>query len=200
MTITYECKKGLYVNMTNKCTNNCDFCVRSLGDGIYGSDCLWLEREPTKEEVWEDIQKHDLSAYEELVFCGYGEPTCRLYDMLWLCRNIRKASDIPIRVNTNGQADLITGENTAPVFEGLVDVVSISLNASNSEDYQKVCHCVYGEDAFYALIRFAGNVKKYVKRVLFTVVRTTISEEEISKCMEIADSVGVELVIREIIT
>ena len=70
MTITYVVENGLYVNMTNRCTNRCDFCIRKNGDGAYGSDSLWLEREPTKEEIWDAIVAANPTAYGEIVFCG----------------------------------------------------------------------------------------------------------------------------------
>ena len=83
MTITYSYGKNLYVNTTNRCDMHCDFCLRQSGDGVGEADSLWLEREPTREEIWEDLQKRDLNAFSELVFCGYGEPTYRLHDILW---------------------------------------------------------------------------------------------------------------------
>ena len=88
------------MNLTNRCPNACDFCLRTHGPGVGDAESLWLDREPTKEEIWEDISKRELKDYPELVFCGYGEPTCRLEDMLWLCGKIREASHISIRVNT----------------------------------------------------------------------------------------------------
>ena len=112
--ITYTHRDGLYVNMTNRCSNRCDFCVRSYGDTLYGD--LWLEREPTVAETITSIENHDLSAFSELVFCGYGEPTERLADMLSVCSHIRKISDIPIRINTNGQSELINGEDSMVDF------------------------------------------------------------------------------------
>ena len=99
MTITYEVGTGLYVNVTNRCTNSCEFCVRSVADGTYGE--LWLTREPTKDEILEDILKRDLSLYTELVFCGYGEPTLRLYDILEVARAVKEKSSIKIRINSH---------------------------------------------------------------------------------------------------
>ena len=78
MTITYMVERGLYINVTNRCTNRCDFCIRNNGDGAYGSDSLWLEREPTEEEILESVFARDLENIPEVVFCGYGEPSCRL--------------------------------------------------------------------------------------------------------------------------
>lgn len=196
MIITYTHRDGLYVNMTNRCSNRCGFCVRSHGDTIYGN--LWLDREPTLEEIWESISSHDLSNFSEIVFCGYGEPTERLSDMLELCRRIRKTSNVKIRLNTNGQSDLINKRDTAHEFNGLFDVVSISLNTSSAENYEKMCLPKY-KGAHEALIRFAANVKKYVPRVVLSVVDTTISKEDIEKCREIAESIGVEFRLREYI-
>ena len=202
MTITYKVGDGLYVNMTNECTNSCDFCIRQNGEGAYGSDPLWLEREPTKEEVLCDILgAFDKESYSELVFCGYGEPTCRLVDMLWVCKEIKSAlPSIKIRLNTNGQADLICGKDTSSMFEGLIDSISISLNSADAKKYQDVCHSIYGETAYTAMLSFAHNVAKYVPDVAFSVVRGFLSEEDISVCEDIARSAGVRLRVREYIS
>ena len=202
MTITYKVGNGLYVNMTNECTNACDFCIRNNGEGAYGSDPLWLEREPTREEVLEDIKRaFSEEEYSELVFCGYGEPTCRLEDMLWVCRGVRASlSHVTIRLNTNGQADLICGKDTTPMFAGLIDSVSISLNSADAKKYQDVCHSVYGEEAYTAMLTFAHNVAKYVPDVAFSVVRGFLPEEDIATCQSIADDAGVRLRVREYIS
>ena len=81
MTISYVLGGKLYLNLTNRCPNACDFCLRTHGDGVGDASSLWLEREPTREEIWADLQKRDLTQYPELIFCGYGEPTCRLVGM-----------------------------------------------------------------------------------------------------------------------
>ncbi|MBQ0125061.1 MAG: TatD family nuclease-associated radical SAM protein [Clostridiales bacterium] len=197
MIITYTHKNGLYVNMTNRCSNRCDFCVRSHGDTLYGN--LWLDREPTKDEIWESITEKGLSSFSEIVFCGYGEPTERLDDMLELCRMIRKTSNIKIRINTNGQSDLINGRPTAKEFEGLFDTVSISLNSSSPEVYDGACHSKFGILAHSALIEFAKEVKKYVPEVVMSVVDTTISEEDKAECAKICDEIGVSFRVREYI-
>ena len=78
MTITYQVKNAIYVNLTNRCPCACTFCLRKNGAGVYGSDSLWLEREPTLDEVISSIDAWDYSRFREVVFCGYGEPTERL--------------------------------------------------------------------------------------------------------------------------
>jgi len=95
MVILYEFENGLYVNLTNRCTCSCTFCIRLGHDGVGTADSLWLEREPTTEEVLEAFSKRDLSQYTEVVFCGYGEPTERLDQLIAACRYIRSVSDIP---------------------------------------------------------------------------------------------------------
>ena len=200
MTITYEVDSGLYINVTNRCSNRCTFCIRNNGDGAYGSDSLWLTREPTVEEICESVFSRDLTKYKEVVFCGYGEPTYRLDDIVAVAKRIKeKHSALPIRVNTNGHSDLIHGYDTAPKYAGAFDIVSISLNTPNADKYLEICHPVYKKDAFFALIEFANNVNKYVQNVSFSVVRQTLTKEELSQCEKIASAAGVTLRVREYI-
>ena len=107
MTITYPVTTGLYVNITNRCPCACTFCVRNKKDHVFESDSLWLEKEPTVQEICDSLDSWDLAKYEEVVFCGFGEPTERLYDLLEVAKYIKSKSDIKIRINTNGLADLI---------------------------------------------------------------------------------------------
>lgn len=195
--ILYEVGSGLYVNLTNRCTNNCEFCIRVQKDGYYGD--LWLENEPTSDDVIKDLGNFDLSKYSELVFCGYGEPTIRLDVLLDVAKHVRTISDITVRINTNGHANLIYGYDVTPKFEGLIDEVSVSLNTADAKSYQELCHCEFGEDAYAALIEFAALSKRYVKKVVLSVVKTTIPDEDIEKCQMIASNAGVQLKVREYI-
>ena len=201
MTVTYEVGDGLYVNITNRCTNRCEFCIRNNGDGAYGSDSLWLEREPTVDEIVESILGHDVMKYSEIVFCGYGEPTVRLLDMCEASKRIKAVyPNVKIRLNTNGHATLINGTDAAKMMSGVIDAVSISLNTPSAERYEAICHPVYKEKAFPALVDFAKNVKNYVQKTLFSVVRETLTDEELAECYKIADSVGVVLRVRDYIS
>lgn len=197
MTITYEDGQGLYINTTNRCTNSCDFCVRTTEDGYYGN--LWLDREPTVEEIKADIAKRDLSKYTEIVFCGYGEPTMRLDDILEVAKYIKEISELPVRINTNGLANLYFDDDITGRFERLIDAVSISMNASNPEDYDRVCHSVFGLEAFEGMLDFAGRCTKHVPKVMLSVVEGFVSEEDINICRELASFVGAELRVREFI-
>ena len=112
--ITYEYFGGLYINITNRCDCRCVFCIRDQEDSSLGG--LWLQEEPTKEAVLQEILDQDLSQYNEIVFCGYGEPTCRAEDMLWICDQLHAAGreDLPpIRLNTNGHGSLINHRDLA---------------------------------------------------------------------------------------
>ena len=196
MTITYPVKTGIYVNMTNRCPCACTFCLRHNGEGVYGSDSLWLDREPTVQEVCDSIDTWDLSKYNEIVFCGYGEPTERLYDLLEVAKYIKSKSDIKIRINTNGLADLIWNEKTAPKLEGLIDTVSVSLNATNKEEYLKVVRPKFGIDSYDAMLNFTKDCSKYVPNVVMTVVDIVTSKEEQEICGKICESVGAILRVR----
>ena len=196
MTITYAGRTGIYVNMTNRCPCACTFCLRHNKDYVFNSDSLWLDREPTVEEVCASIMGWDLSKYDEIVFCGYGEPTERLDDLLEVAKYIRANSNIPIRINTNGLADLIWNKSTAPMLKGLIDTVSISLNATNKEDYLKVVRPKFGIGSYDAMLQFAKECTEYVPSVIMTVVDVVTSKEEQEACRKICESVGATLRIR----
>lgn len=196
-TITYEVKNGLYLNITNHCPCNCTFCIRNNDDHVYGSDPLWLDHDPSVSEICEAIDKRDLGKYEEIVFCGYGEPTERLDALLEVAAYIKKKSPIRIRVNTNGLSDLIYGDRTAPKLEGLIDVVSISLNATNREDYLRMVRPKFGIGSFDAMLSFAKDCKAYVPEVVMTIVDTVTTKEEQEKSLQICEDLGVRLRIRE---
>lgn len=199
MTITYVVENSLYINLTNRCSNRCDFCIRNNGDGAYGSDSLWLEHEPSEDEVMRALDARNIESYDEIVFCGYGEPTERLETLISVAKKLKAKHNCKIRVNTNGQSDLLYGKDTAPMFKDAVDTVSISLNAPNAEEYQRVCHSKFGAAAFGALLTFASNVKHYVPNVLLTVVDSALTEAEIAECRQIAADAGVTLRVRRYI-
>ena len=197
MTITYEVDSGLYINITNRCTNNCEFCIRHNGDGAYGSNTLWLEREPTVEEIKADIDTRDLSKYSEVVFCGYGEPSYRLKEAREVALYIKsKRPEMKVRINTNGHSDLILDCDSAPIYEGAFDTVSISLNTPSPERYVEICHPIHKAKAYESMLNFAKNVNNYVQNTMFSVVRETLSEEELAECRRIADECGVTLKVR----
>ncbi len=197
MTITYPVKQGIYVNMTNRCPCACTFCLRQNAPGVYGSDPLWLEREPTVQEVCDSIDKWDLSQYKEIVFCGYGEPTERLPDLLEVARYIKSKSSIPLRINTNGLADLIWQKETAPMLADLIDSVSVSLNAMDAEEYLRLTRSKFGIGSYDAMLRFTRDCTRYVPNVVMTVVGEPVTTpEEQETCRKICESVGAVLRVR----
>ena len=196
MTITYKSSTSLYVNLTNKCPCACTFCLRKNKDHVFDSDSLWLEREPTVQEMCDSIDLWDLTKFSELVFCGYGEPTERLFDLIEVAKYVKSKSDISIRINTNGLSDLIWKEPTACKLKGVIDVVSISLNATNKEDYFKVVRPKFGIGSYDAMLNFAKDCTKYVPSVVMTVVDEVTSKEEQILSKKICDSIGVKFRIR----
>jgi len=193
MTITYRIGDRLYINITNRCSNNCGFCIRKLSNSVGDADSLWLDREPAREEILDDIRKHDLTKYSEIVFCGYGEPTERLDDLLWVCTQLKETGSPPIRVNTNGHASLIAGYDTAPMFLGPVDTISISLNAAGSAEYDLLCNPSFGSKTYPGILDFAKRVKMYVPAVILSVVGGTT---DVEACRTVAEEMGLPLRVR----
>lgn len=199
MTALYTLGNSLYVNVTNKCPCACVFCIRNNGDEIKDSGSLWFEgAEPSAEEIIAEFDKFDLSQFDSVVFCGYGEPLERIDVVCKVAEFLRGITKLPIRLNTNGLSDLINGEeHTAYKLEGLIDTVSISLNAPDAESYQKVTNSSFGEKSFQAMLDFASDCKDFAD-VVFTVV-DVIDKEQIQRCSQIADTMGIPLRVREYI-
>lgn len=201
MTITYEYEDALYVNLTNKCNCNCEFCLRHgrKEGSIYTEDSLWLEREPTRQEALDSFLSRDVCSYREIVFCGYGEPTYRIEDILWLVDQMKERFGgqlPPVRINTNGHANLFLGRDVAPLLQGRVDTISISLNGSTPEEYCAVTKPRQGMQAWDAMLDFARECKEYVPHVVMTIVDKDKTPEEIARCRRLTEDLGVTLRIR----
>ncbi|SDF76336.1 TIGR04100 family radical SAM protein [Marvinbryantia formatexigens] len=196
MTILYKVHQNLYVNLTNKCPCACTFCLRQTRDRVGESDSLWLEREPTCEEIIADFENFQMKDYRELVFCGFGEPTERLDVILKVAEYAKKTYSIPTRINTNGLSDLIHGEKTAHLLQGLIDTVSISLNTPDAQRYHELVRSRFGDISFQAMLDFARDCTKYVPHVVMTTVSTTLTPEEEQQCAKICEEIGAAYRIR----
>ncbi len=198
MTILYPVRDGLYVNLTNRCPCACTFCLRQRAPGVYGSDSLWLEREPTAADVKAAFEARDWAACGEIVFCGYGEPTERLDVLLDVAAWVKaRRPEMRVRVNTNGLSDLINARPTAAEFAGKVDCLSISLNTDDPAEYEALCRPKFGAAAYPALLKFAAEAARVVPDVRMTVVGEPVtSPEKQARCRAICDRLGVTLRVR----
>ena len=198
MTITYQVKNAVYVNLTNRCPCNCTFCLRHNGPGVFGSGPLWLEREPTLEETIESLGQWDYERFREVVFCGYGEPTERLDVLLAAAAHLKERDPaLRVRVNTNGLSDLIHGKPTAPLFVGKVDCLSISLNTDDPAEYLSVCRPKFGAAAYPAMLKFTQEAAALLPSVVMTVVGEPVTSlEKQERCRKIAEGLGARLRVR----
>ena len=196
MEILYKVHNNLYVNMTNKCPFACTFCLRQTMDRIGESDRLWLEREPSLQEVCDEFNKLNMDEYDEVVFCGFGEPTERFDDLIKVAAFVKEKYGKKIRINTNGVGSLINGRDIAPEMKGLIDTVSISLNNPHKDEYLSLVRSKFGEQSFDAMLDFAKECTKYIPNVVLTTVDTTISHEEEEECRRICESIGATYRIR----
>lgn len=196
MTILYKVHNNLYINLTNRCSSACTFCLRQTRDHMEDSDSLWLEHEPSVEEVKEAFTHVDVSAFDEIVFCGFGEPTERFDALIEIARFIKENYNKPIRINTNGQGDLINNRRIAPDMKGLIDTISISLNTPTADKYHAIVRSQFGDKAFDAMLAFAKDAKDYVPSVILSTVDTTLTKEEEAECQAICDRLGVTYRIR----
>jgi len=191
--VVYEGKGNLYLNITNRCTNECTFCIRQFQDGVYGYR-LVLEREPTAEEVVSALERHDLTHYAQVVFTGFGEPLLRLDEVLSITRHlVKRGADV--RVDTNGHASLLYPERNVPLElkRAGVRVVSVSLNAPDAATYEALCVPKL-EGAFEGVLAFARGCVDVGLEVKLTVVGFT--GVDVERCEGLAEEVGASFVVR----
>ena len=191
--IIYTFKNNAYFNITNRCTCKCIFCIRNEHEAIGEATELWHDHNPSFEEIKAAIDAFDFTNYPEAVFCGYGEPTCRLDDLLWICDRLHAAHrpDLPpIRLNTNVHASLIHHRDVTPELQGRLDAVSVSLNASNAADYLAITRPGAGEAAWQAMLDFVRDAQNYVPKVMVSIVDYEKTPQEIEACRHLAESLG----------
>lgn len=196
-TLYYEAHNNLYLNVTNRCTADCIFCVRNFSDGVYGYD-LRLSEEPSKEEIIDALGKIDLTKYREIVFTGFGEPTLRLETVLAVTGWLKaRPEGLKVRLDTNGHASLIWPERDV-IFElktAGIDSISVSLNAESEDTYNKLCQPVH-ENAYQAVLAFISEARKAGIHVRATVVE--YPGIDVEKCRKLAEDLGAAFHVREL--
>lgn len=192
----YTVDDNVYINLTNRCSNRCEFCVRYYEKPIYGD--LWIKDEPSAQAVIDILEKdYSLADYGEVVFCGYGEPTYR-FDAIEIICDYVHSKGAKTRINTNGQANEILGVDISERISKCIDTINVSLNATDALKYDKICHSDYGERAFDVMLDFAKKCVSHGGNVVLSVV-DVIGQEEIAKAREIANSVGAKLRVRQLL-
>jgi len=182
--VIYRIRNSIYVNLTNRCTNSCVFCSREE-DPVVRGYYLGLQKEPTVEEILE--QAGDVSGYDEVVFCGYGEPTLRLRELVEAARRFKERG-AKVRLNTNGLGNLIWKRNIVPELAEVFDVVSVSLNTPDAEEYVKICRPAFGEKSFPSLLDFVRKCSQAGIETVCTAV--AYPGVDIGACRELAESLG----------
>jgi len=164
--VAYRIRDSLYLNVTNRCTNACTFCAKRRDYHVKGH-LLRLPAEPSVASVLAEVG--DPARYDEIVFCGFGEPLLRLTEVKEIAAEL-KARGARVRINTDGLANLVHGRNVLPELSGLVDALSVSLNAPDAETYARICPNRYGEGSFPALLDFLREAPRHVPTVVATAV------------------------------
>ncbi len=194
--IIYTLEGGTYFNLTNKCPCNCAFCIRSKGDAVGDAKELWFDEEPTFDDIKNAIDNYDFSNVNEAVFCGYGEPTCAYDNLIKTAKYLKKIKpSIKLRINTNGLSDLINSKPTAKEICENIDIISVSLNNPDSEEYDKITRNIYKGKAFDAMIKFTKECVSCGNEVHMTVV-DVISKENIEKSKQLCESLGAKFICR----
>ena len=179
--IVYPIRNSLYLNLTNRCSNLCTFCAKKASYVVKGHN-LELSREPSAEELVQAVG--DPQRYQEIVFCGFGEPLLRLETAKTVAAELKKKG-ARVRIDTDGQANLVYGRNILPELKGLVDAVSVSLNAESPEKYQRLCRSPFGEESFHGILDFIREAKKVIPEVVATIVE--MPGVDVEACRRLAE-------------
>lgn len=203
--LVYLLDGKIYINLTNRCTNDCIFCLRKDKDDVVGQT-LWLDDESsTADDVIKqfELKRNELLTthnlpFKEVIFCGYGEPMLKFDVMKQVAKYIKdKYPETKIRVNTNGHANYVYKKNVVPECKGLIDEFSVSLNGSTKEEYDELSQPKFDE-AY-------DEMKKFIKACFdegISVVASVVEgykgrHLDLEKCEEIAKSLGAKFRVRE---
>jgi len=185
--LAYKIRNSLYLNITNRCSNQCSFCAKfdNFRNFTVKGHHLKLSHEPSKEEILKAVR--NVKEYDEIVFCGYGEPLLRVDTVTEVAKELKK-SGVKIRINTDGQANLVHGRNILPDLAGLVDTISVSLNAADAGTYNNLCNTPFNKTGFKGVCDFIKEAKKYIPNVIATAV--TVPGLDIMQVRNLAESLG----------
>lgn len=190
--IAYSIRNSLYINLTNKCTLSCKFCPKQSGSFEVKGHNLKLSQEPNVEDVFRAVGT--LDKYDEVVFCGYGEPTLRI-EVLKIVAKQMKKNGVKVRIDTDGLMNLVHERDVLPELAGLVDAISVSMNASDPKTYSNLCPSKYGDQAFYAMLSLLGRAKEFIPEVTASVV--SVPGLDIAACEKLAKEIGVTFRLRK---
>ena len=184
--VGYTLRDNRYLNITNRCTLRCAFCPKFNEEWTVQEYPLRLKREPMLEELM--LAAGNPEEYREIVFCGLGEPTLRLYTLLEVATRLRPRAK-RIRVNTDGLANYVYGRDVTPDMEGLIDALSVSLNAQDAETYNLHCRPKL-PGSFEAMLDFVKCARDFVPDITLTAI-DGLAGVDIAACEKIARGLGV---------
>ncbi len=194
--IIYTYKDSVYANITNKCNCRCTFCIRFMKEGVGDAKTLWHQENPSGEAVLEAIKTFDFTGFKELVFCGYGEPTCQLDILLAAADYAKREKGLKIRLNTNGQGSAENGRDIVPELSKVIDSVSVSLNAPSKEEYEEVTRPQL-DNGFENMIEFTKRCREVIGDVRWSIV-DVLPEEEKNRCIALSNKHDIPLRIRKL--
>lgn len=197
--LVYLLDGKIYINLTNKCTNECIFCIRTLKDDVCGKN-LWLKSEDITSKDVIDQLKSLLNGHKEIIFCGYGEPTLKLEILKAVAKFVKdNYQGVKVRLNTNGHANFVYKRDVTKELAGLVDEISVSLNAPTEEQYKELTQ------PNLTCEKPLAEVEDFIKKSVESGIKTVASvvngyrayRIDLKACEEIAKDLGAEFRVRE---
>ncbi|MCD8377616.1 MAG: TatD family nuclease-associated radical SAM protein [Candidatus Gastranaerophilales bacterium] len=196
--LVYILDNKVYINLTNRCTNDCIFCLRNDKDDVCGQDMRLKTENITSHDVIDQLKQYEDILPAGLTFCGYGEPTLKFQILKEVAKYVKEHyPETYIKINTNGHGNIINKHNILPELKGIVDEVSISLNAHNEELYNELCLPKI-KNAYSEMLRFAQEaVSEGFKTTMSVVSGYKDYDVKTDKCSEIAKNTGANFRARE---
>ncbi len=200
-TLAYLLDGKIYINLTNRCTNSCIFCLRNDKDDVCGKN-MWLDSENfTAQDVIEQLEdalKQVQDNTKEVTFCGYGEPLLKLDVLKEVAKYLKeKHPNIKLRINTNGHANYIYKRNVCEELKGLIDTISVSLNGATEEEYNELSQPSF-KNAYDEVKRFIHASSDAGINTIATIVEGYKGRHmDVETCREIAQDLGAALRVRD---
>lgn len=182
---------SIQLEPTQVCNFKCIYCIHS-SDEIDKNELKTMSLD--KFYVIKNQIKQFPDKLKTMLFCGYGEPLLNK-DLAQMIKESKEFADETVLI-TNGA--LLTPEKSDELINAGLDVLRISLQGINENDYYDICGVKLNFEKFLSNIKYFFEHKKQCKVFLKAPDLSINSPEKLQKLHEIYEKICDEILVQVI--